>query len=236
MFLGVIGSCHNDLCRCAAMDGIVHLILNCGKEILCGLAIERVVHSGGVNIRDFLIEAPFAGPNLLNLGNQVIEVVLIKNLPIDEPALIQHIPLLGEGVQHLGCPLTELRGSAGIDPIAYGYDGGQRVKLIVIGFSVIRNLCKICTSCIFGQFTAFIYIFQMLCHNAPVYIKKLCNGLLGQPNVVILYSNLNAILMGIFREHKEIHCAVADLQFILLGVCHIVSPQSSSLVFFPRLL
>ena len=106
----------------------------------------------------------------------------------------------------------------------------------MIGFSVIRNLCKICTSCIFGQFAAFIYIFQMLCHNAPVYIKKLCNGLLRQPDIVILYPYLNAILMDIFREHKEIHCAVADLQFILLGVCHVVSPQSSSLVFFPRLL
>ena len=37
MLFGVIGSCHNDLCRCAAMDGIVHLILNCGKEILVQL-------------------------------------------------------------------------------------------------------------------------------------------------------------------------------------------------------
>lgn len=82
MFLGVIGSCHNDLCRRAAMDGIVHLILNCSKEILCGLAIERVVHSGGVNIRDFLVKAPFAGPNLLNLGNQVVKVVLIKTCPL----------------------------------------------------------------------------------------------------------------------------------------------------------
>ena len=111
----------------------------------------------------------------------------------------------GEGVQHLGCPLAELRGSAGIDPIAYGYDGGQRVELIVIGFSVIRNLCKICTSCIFGQFTAFIYIFQMLCHNAPVYIKKLCNGLLGQPNIVVLYSYLNAILMGCLLYTSRVH-------------------------------
>ena len=124
MFLSMIGSCHNDLCRCAAMDGIVHFILNCGKEILCGLAIEGVVHSSGVNIRNFLIEAPLADSNLLNLGNQVVEVVLIKNLPVDKPALVQHIPLLCEGVQHLGCPLTELCGSAGIDPIAYGNDGG----------------------------------------------------------------------------------------------------------------
>ena len=76
----------------------------------------------------------------------------------------------------------------------------------------------------------------MLCHNAPVYIKKLRNGLLRQPDIVILYPYLDAILMGIFREHKEIHRAVADLQFILLGVCHVVSPQSPSLVFFPRLL
>ena len=72
----------------------------------------------------------------------MIEVVLIKNLPIDEPALVQHISLLGESVQHLGCPLAELRGSAGIDPIAYGYDGGQRVELIAIGFSVIRTCAK----------------------------------------------------------------------------------------------
>jgi len=70
------------------MDGIVHLILNCGKEILCGLAIERVVHSGGVNIRDFLVKAPLTGSNLLNLGNQVVKVVLIKNLPVDESALV----------------------------------------------------------------------------------------------------------------------------------------------------
>ena len=88
MFLGVIGSCHNDFCCCAAMDGIVHLVLYRGKEILCGLAIERVVHSGGVNICDFLIEAPLTGSNLLNLGNQVIEVVLIKNLSVDKPALV----------------------------------------------------------------------------------------------------------------------------------------------------
>ena len=166
----------------------------------------------------------------------MVEVVLIEDLPVDKPALVQYITLLGEGVQHLGCPLAELRGSAGVDPITYGNDGGQRIELIVIGFSVIRNLCKICTSCIFGQFAAFIYIFQMLCHNAPVYIKKLCNGLLRQPDIVVLHAHFDPILMGIFREHKEIHCAVADLRFIRLGVCHVVSPQSSSLVFLPRLL
>ena len=61
MLFGMIGSCYDDFCRRAAMDGIVHLILNCSKGILCGLAIEGVVHSGGVNIRDFLVKAPFAG-------------------------------------------------------------------------------------------------------------------------------------------------------------------------------
>ncbi len=76
----------------------------------------------------------------------------------------------------------------------------------------------------------------MFCDNASVYIEKLTNRLLCQPNIVILDTNFNSVLMGIFREHKEIHCAVADLRFILLGVCHVVSPQSSSLVFLPRLL
>ena len=236
MLFGVIGSCHNDLCCCAVMDSVMHFILNCSKEIPCGLAIEGVVHSSGVNIRNFLIEAPLTGSNLLNLGNQVVEVVLIKDLSIDESALVQNIALLGKGVQHLGCPLTELRGSAGVNPIAYGNDGGQRVKLIVICFPVARNLCKICTSCIFGQFTAFIYIFQVLCHNAPIHIKKLRNGLLCQPNIMILYPYLNAILTGILCKYEEIYRTVADLQLILFGVCHVVSPQSFLLVFFPRLL
>ena len=94
VFLGVIGSCHNDLCRCAAMDGIVHLVLNRGEEILCGLAIKRVVHSGGVNIRDFLVKAPLTGPNLLNLGNQVVEVVLIKICPLMSLLLSSTYPCL----------------------------------------------------------------------------------------------------------------------------------------------
>ena len=108
--------------------------------------------------------------------------------------------------------------------------------MILIGFSVVSNLCKFCTSFFFCQLPILKDVLEVLGHYASVYIKKLCNDLLGQPNIVVLYPYLNAILMGIFREHKEIHCAVADLQLILLGVCHIVSPQSSSLVFFPLLL
>ena len=66
----------------AAVDGIMHLVLHGGKEILCGLAIKGIVYSSGVNIRDFLVKAPLADSNLLNLRNQVAKIVLIKDCPL----------------------------------------------------------------------------------------------------------------------------------------------------------
>ena len=79
------------------------------------------------------------------LCHQVVEVILIKDLPIDESVFVQHIALLGKGIQHLCGPLAELRGSLGVNLIPYSNNGRQRIELIAVGFPVIRSLCKRCT-------------------------------------------------------------------------------------------
>lgn len=96
----------------------MHLILHRSKEILGELAVEGIIHGGGIDVRDFLIETALTGTNFLNLGNQVFKIVFIKNLTVDEPAFVQNISLLGKSVQHLCCPLSELRCPAGVDTVA----------------------------------------------------------------------------------------------------------------------
>ena len=125
----------------------MHFVLHRGEEISCGLAVEGIIHRSGIDIRDLLIEPPFTGTNLLNFGNQMVKIILVKNLSVDESVLIQNIALSGEGGQHLGGPLTELYRPARVDPIANSDDRRQGIELIAIGLSVIGNVCKLCTSC-----------------------------------------------------------------------------------------
>ena len=125
MLLCVVGSCHNHFGGGIAMDSIVHFILYGCKEIFRNVAVQRIIHCCSVNVRDFLIEPSFTGTNLLNLGNQVVKIVLVKDLTVDQPAFIQNIPLFGKGVQYLCRPLPELCCSVRIDTVANGNDGRQ---------------------------------------------------------------------------------------------------------------
>ena len=96
------------------MDSVVHFILDSGEEIFCGLTVKRIVHGGRIDVCDFLIEAAFACPNLLDFRNQVAKIIFIENLTVDQPILIQNISLLGKCVKYLGRPLAELRRSRGV--------------------------------------------------------------------------------------------------------------------------
>ena len=142
----MVGTVHNDLCRCTAVGRIVHFILDSGKEIPCNFAVQGIVNRRGVDVGDLLVEAPLACSDFLNLGDQVVEIILIEDLSVDKPGLVEHIPLLRERLQYLGGPLAELCGPLGVDPVAHGDDGGQGAELIAVRFSVIRSLCKKCTN------------------------------------------------------------------------------------------
>lgn len=63
----------------------------------------------------------------------------------------------------------------------------------------------------------------MLCNNAPVRIKKLADCLLCQPYIVTLNTDFYAVLVSVFCNHKEIHCAVLNLQFVVFLFSHYVT-------------
>lgn len=110
-------------CGSIAVNGIVHFILHCCKEISCDLTVNGIIHSGCVNVCDFLIETALADTNFLNLGNQMLKIVLVKNLTVNQSALVKDISLFGKGVQYLCCPLSELRCPAGVDTVSDGDNG-----------------------------------------------------------------------------------------------------------------
>lgn len=61
----------------------------------------------------------------------------------------------------------------------------------------------------------------MLGDNTAVHIEELTDGLLRQPDIVVLHTDFDALLMGVFRKDKKIHCAVANLQLVFW---HLASP------------
>ena len=124
----------------------VHFVLDSGEEIFCSLAVDGIIHGGCVDVCDFLIETAFACPSLLDFRNQVVKIIFVENLTVDQPILIQNISLLGKCVQHLSCPLAELRRSPGVDSVAISNNGSERIKLILVDFPIVRSLCKFCTN------------------------------------------------------------------------------------------
>lgn len=124
----------------------MHFVLHRCKEILCNLTVNGIIHGSCIDVRDFLIKTALTGTNFLNLGNQMLKIILVENLTVNQSALVKDMSMFGEGIQYLCCQLSELRYTAGVDTVSNGDNGRQRVKLILIGFSVIRNLRKICTS------------------------------------------------------------------------------------------
>lgn len=106
------------------MNGIMHLILYCCKEFFRNLTIKGIINGSSINVRDFLIETALTGPNFLYFRNQVVKIVLIKDLTVNQSALVQNISLFSKSVQHLCCPLPELRCSAGVNTVTNSDDSG----------------------------------------------------------------------------------------------------------------
>ena len=92
----------------------------------------------------------------------------------------------------------------------------------MIGLSVIRNLCKICTSSIYIKFSTAVDVFQVLCNDAPIHIKKLAYLLLGQPNIAILDSDLYAVFFGVICKNKEVNGAVPNLMLLFIFVTNVM--------------
>lgn len=77
-------------------------------------------------------------------------------------------------------------------------------------FSVVSNLCKFCTSFFFCQLPILKDVLEVLGHYASVYIKKLCDPILSQPDLAILHTDFNTVVTGILSENEEIDCTVTN--------------------------
>ena len=65
-------------------DSVMKLILYCGKKLFCNRTVHIIVSTAlGVNVRDFLIKTALAGSNFLYLRNQMIKIILVKDLAVD---------------------------------------------------------------------------------------------------------------------------------------------------------
>jgi len=84
----MISPFNDDFCRRAMMDCVMHLILHSRKKLFGDGAVYRIIDGSSIDVSDFLVEAPFAGAYLLNFRNQMLKVVLIKNLSINQAVFV----------------------------------------------------------------------------------------------------------------------------------------------------
>ena len=100
--------------------------------------------------------------------------------------------------------------------------------MILIDFSVVSNLCKFCTSFFFCQLPILKDVLEVLGHYASVYIKKLRDTILSEPDLAILNSDFDAVFTSILSKYKKIDCTVADgpsvfFEIVLFHICLLVS-------------
>lgn len=76
--------------------------------------------------------------------SQVCQFLLLRV----QPLLVDRIPAHKMFAKNPSRPLAELGAALGIYPVADGQDGVQIVELYLVGFTVLRSLCKFCTNCL----------------------------------------------------------------------------------------
>ena len=125
------------------MNSKMKLVLHCREEGLRRIRVSVVVHGSGIDIGDLLVKPPFAGPNLPDLSQQVVKVLLTEETTVFQPFFVQHIATYGEITQDTSCPLPELGGSHGVDAVANGDDGIQTVVLRAVVLAVRGSYSEI---------------------------------------------------------------------------------------------
>jgi len=85
-----------------------HLAPNPTEEQPRGGGILVVVHTGGIEVDELLVEVSLAEADLLYLGLQVTEVVVAQESAVLHALLVEHIAANGVLAQHTRSPLAEL--------------------------------------------------------------------------------------------------------------------------------
>ncbi len=120
----------------------VKFVLHFGEKCPGGLRILVVIDASGVNIGDFLVKLAFAEANFPNFCQQRFKIVFVEEAAIFQPLFVQHESFDGKFPEYLGCPLAELGGAFGVDPVADGDDGIQIVEFCVVAFTVVASVSE----------------------------------------------------------------------------------------------
>lgn len=107
--------------------------------VFCSLIINRIINSSCLNIRDFLVKPTFTCLDFLNLENQVVKVILVKDLTIDQSVFIQDISLFRKIIPHPYRPRSNLCCPFRVDTILNSDNDRQGIEFILVCFSIIRN-------------------------------------------------------------------------------------------------
>ena len=178
----------------------MELVLNEGVESACGLAVLVVVVAALLeNIRNFLIGPALTGSNLPDTLQQFIEVVPSEGPAVLHQLVVEHKALGDVLFQCFSGPLAEAGGLLGIDPVAYGDDGVQIVKVYHTPDAApafILNCFYFGNSCGPVKFFLFIDILQMLTDGRRFDIEQFRHCFLRQPEGFISKHNADKFLLS----------------------------------------
>jgi len=216
-FLSAVCPAHDQLGGGVAVDGKVELVLDSGEKSLRRFSLCAVIHRGGVNVGNLLIEATLAGADFADFRKQVVKVGLVEDGTVFQPFLVQNIPTDGEVPQDADGPLAELGGAGGVDAEADGDDGVETVECGEVFLPVFGSMSEIPTHCFFIEFTVRKDVLKMLGDGAAALIKEDADELLGEPNGLVLHANFDALFPGLRGKDEELGGAVANLNFLRLA-------------------
>ena len=133
--LAAVRALLDQLCRRMAVDGVVHLVLHRGKKLLGDSRLRVVIHAGGIDVRNLLIEAALARADVLQPLRQLIKVItpftgVFQALVIQHKAFDDELLQLGIG------PLPKAHTSLAAHPKAQGQHHLQVVVRYLVAFAI----------------------------------------------------------------------------------------------------
>ena len=156
------GTLHDQLSSRVLVHRVMHLVLYHLEELPRHRCILVVVHAGGIDVRQLLVETTLGETNLMDLSQQVFEVILAQEGSVLHAFPVEHIAFDGKLPQDTGCPSAELGGTNRINTIPHGDDGIEVVEINFLSHlpsnASIHDCCKFCNCHLRTQFTGLIYV------------------------------------------------------------------------------
>lgn len=128
--LRTVGPVGNQFSSRVAVDRVMLLVLHRGKELLRQRCGGVVIDTGCVDVGNFLVEAPFAGANVLQAAGQLVKV--IETLAgVFQALVIQHKALDDELLELSAGPLAQAHADLAAHPVAHGQ---HHIRVVVHHF------------------------------------------------------------------------------------------------------